>query len=64
MPAPLTGAALNPRSGSRRAARYSKFEHLKHVEEIPDYEHMDLIWARDAPQKVFSKIAKLLEAYE
>jgi len=33
------------------------------VEEISDYEHMDLIWAHDAPKRVFTKVAKLLEQY-
>ena len=53
----------NGERGSARG-RCRGFKNLKHVEEIPDYEHMDLIWAHDAPQKVFSKLAKLLDLIE
>jgi len=33
---------------------------LMHAEEIPHYEHMDLIWATDAPKIIYSKIADVL----
>ncbi|GAM22149.1 hypothetical protein SAMD00019534_053240, partial [Acytostelium subglobosum LB1] len=33
------------------------------VHEVPEYEHLDLIWAKDAHHKVFSKIVKLLNSH-
>lgn len=34
-----------------------------HAESIEKYEHMDLIWAKDCPAKVFSKVKHLLQDY-
>ena len=46
---------------AHRRASSSNFQGLRHVEEIPNYEHMDLLWAHDAPQRVFAKVCRLLE---
>eukprot|EP00999_Lentomonas_sp_LEN2_P002631 NODE_509_length_1414_cov_98.146076_g475_i0.p1 GENE.NODE_509_length_1414_cov_98.146076_g475_i0~~NODE_509_length_1414_cov_98.146076_g475_i0.p1 ORF type:complete len:294 (-),score=24.12 NODE_509_length_1414_cov_98.146076_g475_i0:36-917(-) len=36
---------------------------LKHVEEIEEYEHMDLIWAEDSHVKVYPKIVDVLHKH-
>lgn len=37
---------------------------LLYAEEIPDYEHLDLIWANDAKHKVFPKISELITSLD
>jgi hypothetical protein len=37
---------------------------LIYAEEIPDYEHLDLIWANDATETVFSKISEILKSLD
>ncbi|KAJ3086159.1 hypothetical protein HK102_013463 [Quaeritorhiza haematococci] len=34
---------------------------LVYAEHMDGYEHMDVIWARDAPRRVFAKIVKIVE---
>jgi hypothetical protein len=34
---------------------------LFHVEKFSGYEHMDLVWAKDAKQNVFSKLFYVIE---
>ena len=38
----------------------SKLSNLIHHKEIPNYNHLDLIWAVDAPQEVYNEIVSLV----
>ncbi|XP_055281919.1 gastric triacylglycerol lipase [Moschus berezovskii] len=39
----------------------SKLSNLIYHKEIPNYNHLDFIWAMDAPQEVYNEIVSLLE---
>ncbi len=36
---------------------------LARQQELPKYEHMDMIWAADAPRVVFADVLALLQKY-
>ena len=38
----------------------SKLSNLIHHKEIPNYNHLDFIWAMDAPQEVYNEIISLM----
>lgn len=38
----------------------SKLSNLIHYKEIPNYNHLDFIWAMDAPQEVYNEIISLM----
>ena len=38
----------------------SKLPNLIYHKEIPNYNHLDLIWAVDAPQEVYNEIVSLV----
>jgi len=38
----------------------SKFDRLRHVEIVEHHEHLDLVWAVDAEERVTKPILKLL----
>lgn len=42
------------------ALRASKKVNLVHAREVPHYEHMDVVWARDAHDTVFGPIDNLV----
>lgn len=38
----------------------SKLSNLIYHKEIPNYNHLDFIWAMDAPQEVYNEIVSLM----
>ena len=38
----------------------SKLTNLIYHKEIPNYNHLDFIWAMDAPQEVYNEIVSLM----